>query len=72
MVRARWTSLLVSASFPLPVAASGTGKGSDTFACSATAVGVGVDGAAFACHEATPNAVTAEAVATPRPQLHFR
>ena len=71
MARAFATSLLVSASSPRPVAASGAGRGSVTDTCSDVTVGVGADGAAFACHDASPKAVTAEAVATPRPQPHL-
>src|SRR5690349_1802469 len=70
--RALPSSVLVSASCPIPADGAGPGSGLETVACSAGTVGdaPGV-GAALACHEATPNATTAVTVATPRTQPHL-
>src|SRR5690349_10118508 len=71
--RALSSSVLVSASWPIPADGAGPGSGWDTVACSAAAA-VGVvpgEGAALASHEAIPKAITADTVATPRTQPHL-
>src|SRR3954454_17804798 len=70
--RALASSVLVSASWPIPADGAGPGSGLDTVACSAATVGCAPgDGAALASHEATPNATNAVTVATPRTQPHL-